>query len=90
MRFVAMRFGAQTVLAGLTSAQFMVVPMASYWLLGEAVTLSSVVGVVIILLGAAVSVRAAVAMGKCVFLPLSRRRCGYRQRSNSAHSSGQR
>ena len=52
MRFVAMRFGAQTVLAGLTSAQFVVVPMASYWLLGEAVTLSSVLGVVIILLGA--------------------------------------
>ncbi len=52
LRFVAMRFGAQTVLAGLTSAQFVVVPMASYWLLGEAVTLSSILGVVIILLGA--------------------------------------
>ncbi len=52
MRFIAMRFGAQTVLAGLTSAQFVVVPVASYFLLGEAVTLSSILGVVIILLGA--------------------------------------
>ena len=65
MRFIAMRFGAQTVLAGLTSAQFVVVPMASYWLLGEAVTLSSVLGVVIILLGAADSLIAAAKQPNC-------------------------
>ncbi len=37
---------------GLTSAQFVVVPAASYFMLGEAITLSSILGVVIILLGA--------------------------------------
>ena len=52
LRFSAMRFGAQTVLAALTSAQFVIIPAASYWLLGEAVTASSLVGVVIILIGA--------------------------------------
>ena len=62
MRFIAMRFGAQTVLAGLTSAQFVVVPIASYWLLGEAVTLSSILGVVIILLGAPRGLRVAAEM----------------------------
>ena len=51
MRFIAMRFGAQTVLSGLTSAQFVVIPAAGYLLLGEPVTLSSVAGILVILLG---------------------------------------
>jgi len=52
MRFIAMRFGAQTVLAGLTSAQFVVIPAAGALLLGEAVTASSIIGILAILIGA--------------------------------------
>ena len=51
MRFAAMRFGAQAVLSALTSAQFIVIPVASYFLLGEKVTLPTLACIVVVLLG---------------------------------------
>lgn len=52
MRFVSMRFAAQTVLGGLGSLQFVVIPFASRWLLGISSHLSTAVGVAVVLLGA--------------------------------------
>lgn len=51
MRFVSMRFAAQTVLGGLGSLQFVVIPFASRWLLGISSHLSTAVGVGVVLLG---------------------------------------
>ena len=51
MRFVSMRFASQTVLSGLGSLQFVVIPMASYQLLGVTSKMSTLVGVVVVLLG---------------------------------------
>lgn len=51
MRFVSMRFAAQTVLSGLGSLQFVVIPAASRQLLGIRPQLSTALGVVTVLLG---------------------------------------
>lgn len=51
MRFVSMRFAAQTVLSGLGSLQFIVIPAASRSLLGIKPQMSTGVGVGTVLLG---------------------------------------
>ncbi len=51
LRFASMRFGSQTVLSGLTSIQFVVIPVASYQLLGVTSELSTYVGVGVVLVG---------------------------------------
>ena len=51
LRFASMRFGSQTVLSGLTSLQFVVIPVASYQLLGVTSELSTYVGVGVVLVG---------------------------------------
>lgn len=51
MRFVSMRFAAQTVLSGLGSLQFVVIPAASRQLLGIRPQLSTALGVATVLLG---------------------------------------
>lgn len=51
MRFVSMRFASQTVLSGLGSLQFVVIPVASKHLLGIQPQVSTVIGVVVVLLG---------------------------------------
>ncbi len=51
LRFASMRFGSQTVLSGLTSLQFVVIPMASYQLLGVTSEASTYVGVGVVLVG---------------------------------------
>lgn len=50
-RFVSMRFAAQTVLSGLGSLQFVVIPIASRWLLGIKPTAATVMGLAVVLLG---------------------------------------
>lgn len=56
MRFVSMRFAAQTVLSGLQSLQFVVIPFASKYFLGVKSTLSTLIGVIIVLAGNALIV----------------------------------
>lgn len=51
MRFAAMRFGAQAVLSALTSAQFCVIPAASYLLLGEVATFATLACMAVVVLG---------------------------------------
>ena len=51
LRFVSMRYGSQTVLSGLSSLQFIVIPMASYHLLGVTSDTSTYVGIGILLVG---------------------------------------
>ena len=51
MRFVAMRFAAQTVLAGLGSLQFVIIPIASRFMLGIRPNAATFVGVGVVLLG---------------------------------------
>ena len=51
MRFVSMRFAAQTVLSGLGSLQFVLIPIASRMLLGIRSHLTTVLGVATVLLG---------------------------------------
>lgn len=51
LRFVSMRFAAQTVLSGLGSLQFVVIPLASRSLLGIKPQLSTGIGVAIVLIG---------------------------------------
>jgi hypothetical protein len=51
LRFVSMRFAAQTVLSGLGSLQFVLIPIASRMLLGIKSHLTTVLGVVTVLLG---------------------------------------
>lgn len=51
MRFAAMRFGAQAVLSALTSAQFCVIPAASYLLLGESVTFATIASMAVVIGG---------------------------------------
>jgi hypothetical protein len=51
MRFVSMRFAAQTVLSGLGSLQFVVIPLASRSLLGIKPQVSTGVGVATVLVG---------------------------------------
>ena len=51
VRFVAMRFAAQTVLAGLGSLQFVFIPLASRTLLGIRAQTATLVGVAVVLLG---------------------------------------
>ena len=51
LRFASMRFGSQTVLSGLTSLQFVVIPVASYQLLGVTSEVSTYVGVGVVLIG---------------------------------------
>lgn len=51
MRFISMRFAAQTVLSGLGSLQFVLIPIASRALLGIRASLSTVLGVAVVLLG---------------------------------------
>lgn len=51
MRFVSMRFAAQTVLSGLGSLQFVVIPAASRQLLGIKPQLSTALGVGTVLVG---------------------------------------
>lgn len=51
MRFVSMRFAAQTVLSGLGSLQFVVIPVASRSLLGIKPQVSTGVGVATVLIG---------------------------------------
>lgn len=51
MRFISMRFAAQTVLSGLGSLQFVLIPIASRALLGIRARLSTVLGVAVVLLG---------------------------------------
>ncbi|PRW05863.1 putative magnesium transporter NIPA8 [Chlorella sorokiniana] len=51
MRFIAMRFAAQTVLSGLGSLQFVIIPIASRFMLGIRASTSTVVGVTVVLLG---------------------------------------
>ena len=51
MRFVSMRFAAQTVLSGLGSLQFIVIPVASRQLLGIKPQLSTALGVGTVLVG---------------------------------------
>jgi hypothetical protein len=52
MRFIAMRFAAQTVLSGLGSLQFVIIPVASRFMLGIRASASTVLGVSVVLLGA--------------------------------------
>ena len=52
MRFVAMRFAAQTVLSGLGSLQFVIIPIASRFMLGIRASASTVLGVAVVLVGA--------------------------------------
>jgi hypothetical protein len=52
LRFIAMRFAAQTVLSGLGSLQFVVIPVASRFMLGIRASASTVLGVTVVLLGA--------------------------------------
>ncbi|GAB4815957.1 hypothetical protein N2152v2_003003 [Parachlorella kessleri] len=51
LRFVSMRFAAQTVLSGLGSLQFVLIPLASRTLLGIRSHLTTVLGVGTVLLG---------------------------------------
>ena len=51
VRFVAMRFAAQTVLSGLGSLQFVFIPLASRTLLGIRALPATLVGVAVVLLG---------------------------------------
>jgi hypothetical protein len=51
LRFISMRFAAQTVLSGLGSLQFVVIPIASRGLLGIQPQLSTAIGVGIVLFG---------------------------------------
>lgn len=51
MRFVSMRFASQTVLSGLGSLQFVVIPVASQQLLGVRARMSTGIGIVVVLLG---------------------------------------
>ena len=51
MRFAAMRFGAQAVLSALTSVQFVVIPVASYFLLGEGFTFWTLISITVVLFG---------------------------------------
>lgn len=51
MRFVSMRFASQTVLSGLGSLQFVVIPVASKQLLGIQPEISTAIGVGVVLVG---------------------------------------
>lgn len=51
MRFASMRFASQTVLSGLGSLQFVVIPVASQQLLGVRARMSTGIGIVVVLLG---------------------------------------
>lgn len=51
LRFVAMRFAAQTVLSGLGSLQFVIIPLASRVMLGIRASGSTALGVTVVLLG---------------------------------------
>ncbi|KAL4445374.1 hypothetical protein ABPG77_011199 [Micractinium sp. CCAP 211/92] len=51
LRFVAMRFAAQTVLSGLGSLQFVIIPVASRVMLGIRASGSTALGVTVVLLG---------------------------------------
>lgn len=51
LRFVAMRFAAQMVLSGLGSLQFVIIPVASRFMLGIRASASTVVGVTVVLAG---------------------------------------
>ena len=51
LRFVSMRFASQTVLSGLGSLQFVVIPMASHQWLGVKPDVSTGIGVGVVLLG---------------------------------------
>ena len=51
LRFIAMRFAAQTVLSGLGSLQFVIIPIASRFMLGIRASTSTVVGVTVVLAG---------------------------------------
>ncbi len=51
MRFVSMRFAAQTVLSGLGSLQFVLIPIASRMLLGIKSHCTTILGVATVLLG---------------------------------------
>lgn len=51
LRFVSMRFGSQTVLSGLSSLQFVVIPFASYQLLGVTSNISTYIGMGVLLVG---------------------------------------
>lgn len=64
LRFVAMRFAAQTVLSGLGSLQFVIIPIASRVMLGIRASGSTALGVTVVLLGEA-PLRACVCV--CVF-----------------------
>jgi hypothetical protein len=51
MRFASMRFASQTVLSGLGSLQFVVIPVASKHLLGVQPEISTGIGIAVVLLG---------------------------------------
>jgi hypothetical protein len=51
LRFIAMRFAAQTVLSGLGSLQFVIIPIASRFMLGIRASTSTAVGVTVVLAG---------------------------------------
>lgn len=53
LRFVAMRFAAQTVLSGLGSLQFVIIPIASRAMLGIRASGSTALGVAVVLAGEA-------------------------------------
>ena len=52
LRFIAMRFAAQTVLSGLGSLQFVIIPVASRFMLGIRASASTLLGVFVVLVGA--------------------------------------
>lgn len=52
LRFIAMRFAAQTVLSGLGSLQFVIIPIASRYMLGIRASASTILGVTVVLMGA--------------------------------------
>ncbi|KAL4858704.1 putative magnesium transporter NIPA8 [Chlorella vulgaris] len=51
LRFIAMRFAAQTVLSGLGSLQFVIIPVASRFMLGIRASAATLLGVVVVLVG---------------------------------------
>lgn len=53
-RFLSMRFAAQTILSGLGSIQFIIIPIASRTLLGTQTHSSTLVGIAVVLFGNAI------------------------------------